>query len=165
MTERKLNAASLQKIDEIVAKHQGKPGPVKLMLHDVQRELGYIPFEAIEKIAEGSGVSPAEVYGVVTFYTQFLTEPKGKHIINVCLGTACYVKGSQKLIDRAVELTGAGINKTSPDGMFSIDATRCLGACGLAPVCVIDGKTIGSCTPAKVSEIIAEIKKAEEAAA
>ena len=163
--ERKLNAAALKTIDEIVAKHQGQPGPVKLMLHDVQRELGYIPFEAIEKIAAGSGASPAEVYGVVTFYTQFTTQPKGKHVINVCLGTACYVKGSQALIDKAVELTGADINKTSEDGLFSVDATRCLGACGLAAVCVIDGRVIGNCTPAKVAEEIAAIRAAEAATA
>ncbi|MCR5300714.1 MAG: NAD(P)H-dependent oxidoreductase subunit E [Erysipelotrichaceae bacterium] len=160
--ERKLNAASLQKIDEIVAKHRGKAGPVKLMLHDVQRELGYIPAEAMEKIAEASGVSPAEVYGVVTFYTQFTTQPKGKHVINVCLGTACYVKNSQALVDKAIELTGADINKTSEDGMFSVDATRCLGACGLAPVCIIDGRTIGNATPQKVAEEIAAIRAAEK---
>ena len=152
--ERKLNAASLQKIDEIVAKHRGKAGPVKLMLHDVQRELGYIPFEAMEKIAEASNVSPAEVYGVVTFYTQFTTQPKGKHVINVCLGTACYVKNSQALVDKAVELTGADINKTSEDGMFSVDATRCLGACGLAPVMMIGEEVFGRLTPDLVPGIL-----------
>ena len=162
--ERKLNAASLQKIDEIVAKHRGKAGPVKLMLHDVQRELGYIPFEAMEKIAEASNVSPAEVYGVVTFYTQFTTQPKGKHVINVCLGTACYVKNSQALVDKAVELTGADINKTSEDGMFSVDATRCLGACGLAPVCIIDGKVFGNCTKETIVAEINKIRAAEKMA-
>jgi NADH:ubiquinone oxidoreductase subunit E len=114
------------------------------MLHEVQNELGYVPFEAMEKIAEATGSSPAEVYGVVMFYAQFTTEPKGKHVINVCLGTACYVKGAQKLIDRVEKLTGAAVNKTSEDGLFSLDATRCLGACGLAPVCIIDGKYYGN---------------------
>ena len=78
------------------------------------------------------------------FYSQFTTEPKGKHVINVCLGTACYVKGAQQLVDRVEKLTGAAVNKTSPDGLFSLDATRCLGACGLAPVCIIDGKVYGN---------------------
>lgn len=139
-----LNQESLKKIDEIVTRHTGRLGPVKLMLHDVQKELGYIPFEAMEKIAAASNVSVAEVYGVVTFYTQFTTEPKGKHVINVCMGTACYVKGAQQLINHMIQLTKAEINKTSEDGLFSLDATRCLGACGLAPVVIIDGKVYGN---------------------
>lgn len=142
----KLNEAALKTIDEIVEKHKDERGPIIVMLHDVQSELGYIPFEAMEKIAAACGSSVAEVYGVVMFYAQFTTEPKGKHVINVCLGTACYVKGGQKLIDQAVEITGAPINGTSEDGLFSLDATRCLGACGLAPVAVIDGKVIGIAT-------------------
>lgn len=147
-----LNEASLLKIDEIVAKHKGKLGPVKLMLHDVQSELGYIPFEAMEKIAVGANVSVAEVYGVVTFYTQFTTEPKGKCVINVCMGTACYVKGSQAIIDKIIEMTGAPVNGTSKDGVFSLDATRCLGACGLAPVVIIDDKVYGNANESTVVE-------------
>lgn len=139
----KLNGAALKTIDEIVEKHKDEKGPIIVMLHDVQSQLGYIPFEAMEKIAQACNSSVAEVYGVVMFYAQFTTEPKGKHVINVCLGTACYVKGGQKLIDQAVELTGAPVNGTSEDGLFSLDATRCLGACGLAPVAVIDDKVIG----------------------
>jgi NADH:ubiquinone oxidoreductase subunit E len=142
----KLNAAALAEIDRIVAEHKDKPGPIIVMLHDVQEKLGYVPFEAMEKIADATNSSVAEVYGVVMFYAQFTTEPKGKHVINVCLGTACYVKGGQKLIDQAVELTGAPLNGTSADGMFSLDATRCLGACGLAPVAVIDGMVYGDAT-------------------
>jgi len=161
----KLNADALAKIDKIVEAHKGEPGPTIVMLHDVQDQIGYIPHEALEKIAAATGTSVAEVFGVVNFYAQFTTEPKGKHIINVCLGTACYVKGSQTLVDRAAELTGAQINKTSADGMFSLDATRCLGACGLAPVVVIDGRVVGSCTPAKLTQEIEAIKKAEAEAA
>ena len=161
----KLNPAAISKIEEIVAKHKDEPGPCIVMLHDVQNELGYIPFEAMEKIAEACGSSVAEVYGVVMFYAQFTTEPKGKHVINVCLGTACYVKGGQKLIDQTIELTGAPVNGTSADGLFSLDATRCLGACGLAPVAVVDGKVIGAATDnnkllAELKQIIAEEKNA-----
>ena len=115
-------------------------------------------------IADGLGTTLSEVYGVSTFYSQFSLKPKGKHVIGVCLGTACYVKGSQALIDEAMKLTGAAINKTSEDGMFSLDATRCLGACGLAPVCVIDGKTIGQCTIARLDEEVGRIRSAESAA-
>ena len=148
----KLNDKSKAVIEQIVEKHKGRMGPVKLMLHDVQRELGYIPFYAMEKIAEASNVSVAEVYGVVTFYTQFTTEPKGKHIINVCMGTACYVKGAQALIDRISELTETKVNSTSSYGLFSLYATRCLGACGLAPVCIIDDKVYGNATESTAVE-------------
>jgi len=142
----KLNSQSLRIIEEIVARHKEEMGPVKLMLHDVQHELGYIPFEAMEAIADGSGVSIAEVYGVVTFYTQFTMEPKGEHVINVCMGTACYVRGAQKLMDKITQITNCLPNQTTVDHKFSVDATRCLGACGLAPIVVVDGKVFGKCS-------------------
>ena len=88
----RLNKSTLDLLDTIVAKHKDEPGPVIVMLHEVQDELGYIPFEAMEKISAATGTSPADVFGVVNFYAQFTTQPKGKHVINVCLGTACYVK-------------------------------------------------------------------------
>ena len=161
---RKLNEHSIQVIDEIVARHTGRPGPIKLMLHDVQHELGYIPFEAMEKIAVASGTSVAEVYGVVTFYAQFTTQPKGKHVINVCLGTACYVKGAQAIIDDLLAMTKSPVNGTSPDGLFSLDATRCVGACGLAPVVIIDGEVFGSANQSsKVMDTIVSIKLKESA--
>jgi len=139
-----LNTESLKKIDVIVAEHKDKKGPVKLMLHDVQKQIGYIPFEAMEKISDGANVPIAEVFGVVSFYTQFTTEPKGKHVINICLGTACYVRGSQLLLDRVKILTNSPINGTSKDNMFSLDATRCVGACGLAPVAILDEQVYGN---------------------
>ena len=120
---KKLKQEYLDKIDEIVAKHKDEKGPMKLMLHEIQNELGYIPFEAMEKISE----------------------TKGKHVIAVCLGTACYVNGSQTILDLLCEMTGCEVNSTSPDGLFSIDATRCVGACGLAPVVSVDGIVFG-CT-------------------
>lgn len=98
-----------------------------------------------KKISETIGVPVSKVYGVVTFYSQFTTEPKGKHVIAVCLGTACYVNGSQTILDLLCEMTGCEVNSTSPDGLFSIDATRCVGACGLAPVVSVDGIVFG-CT-------------------
>ncbi len=140
----KINGKALAQIDAIVEKHRGQMGPVKLMLHDVQHELGYIPFQAMEKIADACDVSLSHVYGVVTFYTQFTTEPKGKYVISVCMGTACYVKSSQKLLDRICQITSCKPNTTSADGLFSVDATRCLGACGLAPVAVVNQQVFGS---------------------
>lgn len=161
---KKLNQESLDTIKGIVEKHRGKMGPVKLMLHDIQHELGYIPFEAMEMVADGCNVSTADVYGVVTFYAQFTTEPKGKHVINVCMGTACYVKNAQSLLDFICELTQCEVNKTSADGLFSIDATRCLGACGLAPVYILDDKVYGNATDNKdVELILSEIIQSERA--
>ena len=129
---KKLKQEYLDKIDEIVAKHKDEKGPMKLMLHEIQNELGYIPFEAMEKISETIGVPVSKVYGVVTFYSQFTTEPKGKHVIAVCLGTACYVNGSQTILDLLCEMTGCEVNSTSPDGLF-------------APVVSVDGIVFG-CT-------------------
>lgn len=158
----KLNAESMRKIVEIVDRHKEEQGPIKLMLHDIQHVLGYIPFEAMDEIAIATKTSVAEVYGVVTFYAQFTTEPKGKHIINVCMGTACYVKGAQNLVNSVIDMTGAKVNGTSPDGLFSLDATRCLGACGLAPVVIIDGRVYGNADSSKIiSELIQSILNSE----
>ena len=155
-----LNAAAKKAIADIVASHKDERGPVIVMLHDIQEKLGYIPYEAMKAISDATGVSTAEVYGVVMFYAQFTTQPKGKHVINICLGTACYVKGGQKLIDQATEMTGCPLNGTSPDGMFSIDATRCIGACGLAPVATVDGNVIGDATNG--NKLIKAIKMIQE---
>lgn len=141
----KLKPVYLSFIDDVVAKHRQEKGPTKLMLHDIQNELGYIPFEAMEKIADATDIPVSEVYGVVTFYSQFTTEPKGKHVIGVCLGTACYVNGSNQILDLLSEMTNCPPNGTSEDGLFSIDTTRCVGACGLAPVVSVDGSVFG-CT-------------------
>lgn len=140
----KLNQETIIKIKEIVARHKDKQGPIKLMLHDVQESLGYIPFQAMLEIADSCKVSVAKVYGVVTFYTQFTLQPKGKYVFNICMGTACYVKGAQAILDKLCELTKCNVNETSADNMFSIDATRCLGACGLAPVVILNGKVYGN---------------------
>lgn len=140
---RKLNQKSLDFIDDVIYTHKDRKGPIKLILHDLQNELGYIPFEAMQKMSEELNVPVSKIYGVVTFYSQFTTVPKGKHVISVCLGTACYVNGSQTILDLLVEMTGAPVNGTSPNGLFSIDATRCVGACGLAPVVSVDGTVFG----------------------
>ena len=140
---KKLKQEYLDKIDMIIIEHKDKKGPLKLMLHDIQNELGYIPFEAMEKISSAIDIPVSKIYGVVTFYSQFTTEPKGKHVISVCLGTACYVNGSQTILDLLCEMTNCKVNSTSADGLFSIDATRCVGACGLAPVVSVDGTVFG----------------------
>ena len=161
----KLNEQSVQVIDRIVDRHRGRLGPVKLMLHDVQKELGYIPFEAMEKIAAASGVSAAEVYGVVTFYTQFTTEPKGKHVINVCMGTACYVKGAGDIYNKFMEQLGIVGGECTPDGKFSLDACRCVGACGLAPVVLVNDEVYGRLRVDDVPGILAKYETEDEGGA
>ena len=150
----KLNASAVTQIEKIIERHRDKKGPVKLMLHDVQHELGYIPFKAMEMISKGCNIPIAEVYGVVTFYTQFTTEPRGKHVINVCLGTACYVKGSQPILNRICDRLQCKVNETTSDGMYSIDATRCIGACGLAPVLTVNDEVYGRITVDDVDGIL-----------
>ena len=134
-----LNNHSLDAINRIIDEHKHQQGPIKLILHEIQNELGYIPFEAMKEMSDKLKVPIAEIYSVVSFYTQFTLEPKGKHVLNICMGTACYVKGAQALIVKFEDLTGAKLNSTSDNGLFSLDSTRCLGACGLAPVAVLDG--------------------------
>ena len=137
----KLNTETRKKIDEIVARHTGKMGPVKLMLHDVQHECGYIPFEAMLKIADACGVSVAQVYGVVTFYAQFTTQPKGKHVINVCMGTACYVKGAQELLDTICEAANCKVNETQFPRFFHDKILHCT----LFPSSLVPG--LDPCSP------------------
>lgn len=161
----KLNQKSLKFIDEVIDKHKDKRGPIKLMLHEIQTEIGYIPFEAMEKMGSALNESVSKIYGVVTFYSQFTTEPKGKHVIGVCLGTACYVNGSQTILDLLVEMTGAPVNGTSEDGIFSIDATRCVGACGLAPVVSVDGTVFGCSKQLEDLKMLVLNYKKEEAPA
>lgn len=161
---RQLNQESINYIDSVIATHKDEKGPIKLMLHEIQDELGYIPFEAMEKMSEVLDEPISKIYGVVTFYSQFTTEPKGNHVISVCLGTACYVNGSQSILDQLVEMTGCPVNGTSADGVFSIDATRCVGACGLAPVVSVDGTVFG-CTKQlrDLKRLVLKYKKEESA--
>lgn len=128
---------------EVIAKHKGQKGAVIPVLHEAQNIYGYLPIEVQEKISEGLNVPLAEIYGIVTFYAQFSLNPKGKYQIGVCLGTACYVKGSGDILDKFKEILGIEVGECTPDGKFSIDATRCIGACGLAPVVTVNSDVYG----------------------
>ena len=130
------------------------------VLHKAQKIFGYLPREVQQHVAEKLYLQEAQVSGVVSFYNYFTTEPKGKYCIDICLGTACYVKGSEKVLSEIERVLGvkADTNPT-PDGLFSINALRCVGACGLAPVMMVNGKVYGKVTPAKAVEIINEYKK------
>ncbi len=124
------------------------------ILNEVQEEYGYIPELAQKKISEYLKISMAEIYGVITFYSRFTLEPKGKYTISVCLGTACFVKGSQKILDRLQERLKIEPGQTTEDGMFSIDKTRCVGACGLAPVFTVNGEVYGKATVKELDEVL-----------
>ena len=132
-----------------------------MILSDIQKEYGYIPLEVQELVSSKTGISVAEIYGVVTFYSFFSLTPKGKYVIGVCLGTACYVKGAQQIIDKFSEIIGIKAGETSADGLFTLDALRCIGACGIAPAVTINGKVYPKLTVDAVPKIVEEYKAME----
>ena len=132
------------------------------MLEEVQEKFGFIPLEAQKELSEYLKIPMAEIYGVITFYSRFTLKPKGKHTISVCLGTACFVKGSKKIMDRLTDRLKIEPGQTTPDGLFSIDETRCVGACGLAPVFTVNGEVHGKATVQKLDQILDELLKEEQ---
>jgi len=151
LTEEKFN-----ELDQAIEKYRMVQGPLMPILHEAQHIFGAIPIEVQKKISEALNQPLAEIYGVVTFYSQFSLEAKGENLIGICLGTACYVRGSQKIIDKVCEITGVDVGKTSGDGKFSIDATRCIGACGLAPVMTINDDVYGRLNIEDIPEILSK---------
>ena len=158
-----LSEAAVAQINEICARYADEKTPLMMILSDIQKEYGYIPLEVQEIVSEKTGISVAEIYGVVTFYSFFSLSPKGKYIIGCCLGTACYVKGAQQIIDKFSEILKIKPGETTEDGLFTLDALRCIGACGIAPAVSINGKVYPKLTVAKVPEIVEEYRKMEGA--
>ena len=142
------------KLQAVISQHKDQPGAVIPVLHEAQNIYGYLPIEVQTMIAEGLGVPLAEIYGVVTFYAQFSLNPKGKYEVGVCLGTACYVKGADLLLEKVEKVLGIKVGECTPDGLFSITATRCIGACGLAPVMTVGDDVYGKLTPEEVEGIL-----------
>lgn len=153
-----LNDEQVAKITEIINEFKEKEGKIMLVLHEVQDYLGYVPYEAQKLIAEGLNVPMSDVYGVVTFYSRFSLNPVGKYKVGVCLGTACYVKGADKILEKVEQKLGIKAGETTEDGVFSIAAMRCLGACGLAPVMTINEDVYGKLEPNEVSAILDKYK-------
>lgn len=141
-------------LKELIETHRTLPGGLMPVLQQAQGIYGYLPIEVQTMIAEGLGISLSEVYGVATFYSQFTLVPKGIYRISVCLGTACYVKGSAKILETIETKLGIKSGECTPDGLFSIDSTRCVGACGLAPVIMVNEEVYGKVTPAQAEAII-----------
>ena len=157
-----LQDTAVKKINEICDRYVNEKTPLMMILSDIQKEYGYIPLEVQEIVSERTGVSVADIYGVVTFYSFFSLQPKGKYVIGVCLGTACYVKGAQQVLDKFAEIIGIKPGETSADGLFTLDALRCIGACGIAPAVTINGKVYPKLSVDAVPKIVAEYKAMEE---
>ncbi|MCQ2425613.1 MAG: NAD(P)H-dependent oxidoreductase subunit E [Lachnospiraceae bacterium] len=155
-----LQEGAVKLINEICDRYADETTPLMMILSDIQKEYGYIPLEVQELVSERTGISVAEIYGVVTFYSFFSLKPKGKYVIGCCLGTACYVKGAQQVIDKFSELLGIKPGQTTEDGLFTLDALRCLGACGIAPAVSVNGKVYPKVAVNQVQGIIDELKGA-----
>ena len=148
----------LKQVEAIISSHTGKPGALIPVLEQVQDVLGFLPEPVQMLVAEGLNIPVANVYGVVTFYSFFTMVPRGRNNIRVCLGTACYVRGGQKILERLEEIIGIKPGGCTEDRRFSLETVRCLGACGLAPVIVVNENTHGQMKPAKLESVLALYK-------
>ena len=154
-TKRKVEITDQQMSDiiAIIDKYRDDQGALIPVLHEVQDYFGYLPIEVQKVISDELHVPLAEIYGVVTFYARFSTQPKGKYAVSVCMGTACYVKGAGKILEKFENALGIKAGEVTDDGMFSLDACRCIGACGLAPVATVNGEVYGKLVQADIQTI------------
>lgn len=143
-----------RKIDEIIARYKDKPGSLIPVLQQAQEVCGYLPHAVQRYVAQGMKMSPSVVFGVATFYSFFTLVPRGKHVIRVCLGTACYVKRSEEILEKIKDELDLEVGEVTRDKKYSLEAVRCLGACGLAPVVVVGQDTYGDVAATKVMDII-----------
>ena len=155
----KICSSVVGKIEAICDKFGNKPGELINILHEAQHTVGYLPIEVQAVIARKLNIPVSRVYGVVTFYAFFTMPPKGKHPISICLGTACYVRGSEKILEEFKRTLGIDVGETTADGKFSLDCLRCVGACGLAPVAMVGEKVYGHLNPADIKKIIQEFSE------
>ena len=144
----------LKELDPIIKKHKDKKGSLIPVLNDIQKKVGYLPLEVQKYVSENLKIPMSEIYGVISFYAIFNTEPQGEHTIGVCMGTACYVKGAENILDKIKEELEIEVGETSYDDKFTMTVTRCLGTCSMAPVIMIDDKVYGEVTPEKIPEIL-----------
>ncbi|MDR0531863.1 MAG: NAD(P)H-dependent oxidoreductase subunit E [Oscillospiraceae bacterium] len=145
-------------LEAVIAEHKSDPSQLMAVMQKAQAIYGYLPYEVQVMIADGMEIPLEKVYGVSTFYAQFALSPAGKYAISVCLGTACYVRGAQAVFDHLQELLGIGPGECTEDGLFSLEACRCIGACGLAPVMMINSEVYGNLTPEKLEGILAKYR-------
>jgi NADH-quinone oxidoreductase subunit E len=149
-------------LDGIIAKYRERDGNIIFLLQETQEVLGYIPEEAVNYFSNKLDIPPSRFYGVITFYSQFHLKPRGKHIVSVCCGTACHVKGGSKIAERVQRDLGlAGEGETTEDGKFTFEVVRCVGACSIAPVVLVNNRAYAEMTADGTSKILKEIKKKE----
>lgn len=151
-----------QKLNQVIANYQGKSGALIPVLHQAQQIFGYLPKDVQKMIADGLNLPLSEIYGVITFYSLFTTEPRGKYTIGICMGTACYVKGASQILQELQKQLDVEVGGTTRDGLFSLTVTRCLGACGLAPVLTIGEDVYGRLTVEKIGDILDNYRPREE---
>ncbi|MGE5844558.1 MAG: NAD(P)H-dependent oxidoreductase subunit E [Syntrophaceae bacterium] len=151
---KEFTAEQVAKLDEIIARFKGKPGGLIPVLEEAQVTLEYLPISIQERIAKGLNLPLAQVYGVVTFYSFFTMKPRGRHTVRVCLGTACYVRGGKTIAESLVKEFNVTEGETTPDRRFTYETVRCLGACGLAPVIVVDDNVHGRVKTQKMKSVL-----------
>ena len=156
MTTITLSKCKIDQLVSICAEYNNQPGELINILHKAQGQFGYLPQEVQEVIARQLNIPVSKVYGVVTFYSFFTMTPKGEHPISICMGTACYVRGAEKVLDELKRVLNINVGETTADGKFSLDTLRCVGACGLAPVVLIGEKVYGRVSPGEVEKILKE---------
>ncbi len=144
----------LEPLEKILEEYRGAEGILIPVLQKTQELYGYLPPEALTRISERTGIPLSQIYGVATFYSQFYLIPRGKHVIRQCDGTACHVRGAGKIVDTVQKELGIQPGETTPDYQYTFEVVYCLGACGLAPVAVVDGKVIGRLVPEKMVQIL-----------
>jgi NADH:ubiquinone oxidoreductase subunit E len=147
-------SALLARLDEVLEDYREKPGALIPVLQIAQSIFGYLPESALKRIAIGLGKPYSEVAGVVGFYSFFSTQPRGKHLVRVCMGTACYVRGGKRVLEAIKKNLDIDVGETTPDRIFSLEVARCFGACGLAPTLTIDGEVHQRVKPVKISEML-----------
>lgn len=151
-------AESFKELDKVIAQWKDEPGGLLPIMQAAQEKIGCVDEEVQNYISKAVNVPVTTIYGIATFYSLFSLEPKGKHVINVCLGTACYVRGAQKVMDKMEAELGVEAGHTTPDGLFTLAAMRCIGCCGLAPAMMIGDDVYGKCTPEKIPGILAKYR-------
>lgn len=155
-------SVDLSKTKKLIKKHGKKKGVLIPLLQDIQEEYGYVPEEAVDLVAKELNIFPVDIYGVLTFYTQFYLTPRGKHTIRVCQGTACHVMGGKEVLDYLSTKLNIKDGETTKDGLFSLERVACLGCCGMAPVVQVDDDFYGNCTIQMMDEMLDKYKKGDK---
>jgi len=149
-----MNTEEISRIDQIIDKYEGEEGVLIQLLLDIQQELNWIPKEVAERISQRLNIPQSQIYRVVSFYTAMSLTPRGRHLVSVCMGTACHIRGSPRLLDRITDILKIQPGETSPDRRFTLNTVNCLGCCALGPVMVVDGKYHGKLAPAEAEEVL-----------